>query len=129
MAKKCAVILAKCQKTKENFGIRMENQVKKMDNRDVSLWTATWTYKIKSDADAQNSGASSQLNLEGDLFLVADNYPGCPYCKNSKLIQCAECSRTFCASADQNTVVCPWDNKTLGGDRGSVKSVRAGNDR
>jgi len=129
MSKKCAVVLAKCQKTKDNFGVRMEHQVQKIDNRDVPVWTTTWAYKIKKDADVQSSGASSQLNLEGDVFILSDSYPGCPYCGNKRLMQCGECHRTFCAGEDQSTIVCPWDNKTLYGVRDGIKKIDGKSDR
>ena len=128
MAKKCAVILAKCQKTKNNFGIRLEHQIQKIDKQDVPVWMATWAYKIKNDADSQSSGASSQQNLEGNFFL-SDSFPGCPHCGNKKLTQCGECSRTFCSGEDQSTVVCPWDNMSLSNRGGGVKSVGVGRDR
>ena len=129
MSKKCAVILAKCQKTKNNYGVRMEQQIQKINHRDVPVWMATWTYKIKTDADARSSGASSQQNLQGDLFLLSDSFPGCPHCGSKKLLQCGECRRTFCSSDNQSTIVCPWDNKKLAGVRDGVSSVGAGSDR
>jgi hypothetical protein len=128
MSKKCAVILAKCQKTKNNFGIRLEQQTQKIDNKSVPVWMATWTYKIKTDADTQSSGASSQQNLEGNFFL-SDSYNGCPYCGNKKLTQCGECTRTFCSDDDKSTVVCPWDNKSLSNRGGGVSRVGGGGDR
>jgi len=112
MSKKCAVVLANCQKTKNNFGVRMEHQIQKIDNQNVPVWMTTWTYKIKTDADVQSSGVSSQQNLEGK-FLLSDSYPGCPYCGNKKLTLCGECKRTFCSGENQSTVVCPWCNKSL----------------
>jgi predicted RNA-binding Zn-ribbon protein involved in translation (DUF1610 family) len=129
MSKKCAVILAKCQKTKNNYGVRMEQQIQKINNRDVPAWMATWTYKIKTDADARSSGVSSQQNLQGDLFLLSASYPGCPYCGNKKLTQCGECKKTLCSAEDQSKVVCPSCNASLSYRGDGVSSVGAGGDR
>ena len=128
MLKKCAVILVKCQKTKNDFGVRMEHQIQKIDNQNIPVWMGTWTYKIKPDAEVHSSGASSQMNLEGN-FLFSDSYLGCPYCGNKKLTLCGECNKTFCSAEGQSTVVCPWDNKTLTNRVGGVTRVGGGGDR
>ena len=128
MLKKCAVILVKCQKTKNDFGVRMEHQIQKNDKQNVPVWMGTWTYKIKPDADARSSGASSQMNLEGH-FLFSDSYLGCPYCGNKKLILCMACNNVCCSAEGQTTIVCPWDNKTLVFDGNCVNRVGGGGDR
>ena len=128
MLKKCAVILVKCQKTKNDFGVRMEHQIQKIDNQNVPVWMCTWTYKIKPDADAHSSGASSQLNLEGN-FLLSDSYLGCPYCGNKKLTLCMACNSICCSAEGQTTIVCPWDNKTLKKEHDFVTRIGGVGDR
>jgi hypothetical protein len=128
MQKKCAVILAKCQKSKNNFGIRMEHHIQKIDNRNVSVWMATWTFKIKTDTDLQNSSISTQQNLEGNFFL-SDSYPGCPYCGNKKILICGSCNKPFCSSENQTEIICPWDNKSMSRVEGNATRIGAGRDR
>jgi hypothetical protein len=122
MSKKCAVILAKCQKTKNDFGTRVEHQMLKIDNRNIPAWMATWTFKMKTDADINSSGASSQQNLEGDIIL-SDSYPGCPYCGNTMFLVCGECGKSFCSGKDQRDIVCPSCNKHLNRIVGGVNGI------
>jgi hypothetical protein len=99
------IIMAKCSKTKENFGIRLEEKLS-------GQWVADWTFRMKA-ATAQREGYD-QSRISGS-FDIDDAYPGCPYCQDSGFVLCngslfSHCSKVSCGSGSTHT--CPWCNQT-----------------
>ncbi|MDR0652632.1 MAG: hypothetical protein LBG12_04925 [Synergistaceae bacterium] len=93
------VILSKCDKTGQLFGIRVE----KREND----WVRTWTFKIDEKA-AKREGFDKTI-LQGSFYADPD-FPGCPYCGNKSFYTCGECGKMNClpGSSEEITVTCKW---------------------
>jgi len=96
------VVMAKCQKSKQPFGIRVEQ-------RQDSVWHCTWAFKL-SERAAANEGYGDTL-VSGRVELD-DEYPGCPYCGATGWVVCAGCKRLTCNNGD-TLVTCAWCGKSL----------------
>ena len=95
------VIMAKCKNSKENFGVRAEQQ--------GSTWVFTWAFKI-SDKVAANEGYDT-TNVSGVISLNAD-YPGCPHCESMGFTQCGSCKKIACYRGNEGKVTCPHCGNT-----------------
>ena len=126
MSKRCAVAVCKCQKTKNNFEIRIEKKTQEINNQITQILEATWAYKIRSDANFLSADSSRQ-ELKG-IILFSDSYPGCPYCGQKNVCLCGECNRLSCMDENQSVVVCPWDNKKLR-INSKIEGITGGGDR
>ena len=79
-----SVILAKCSVHSGTFGIRVE----KREND----WVSTWAFPI-DESKAKREGFD-KTKITGSLTPI-DGYPGCPYCGDNELVQCA-CGKMIC---------------------------------
>ena len=79
-----SVILAKCEDDR-TYGIRVEKR-----ERD---WVRNWAFPI-DEGKAKREGFDKN-KIKGTLDAVPE-YPGCPYCKTSELVQCGSCDKMFC---------------------------------
>lgn len=66
---KALVGVAKCPKTNQLYGVRIDT---------TSKWIATWAFPIKPEIAKREGYVANQF--PSDLFYSKD-YPGCPYCK------------------------------------------------
>ena len=78
------IILVKCGKNNKTYGIRVE--------RYSNEWMSTWAFPI-DEAKAKREGFDR--NKITGTFRPTRDYPGCPFCGTSKLLQC-ECGRMLC---------------------------------
>lgn len=92
------VILARCDKSKKSFGIRIE---KKADQ----IWYCDWAFKI-SEKGASNEGYGSSM-ISGKVSLDGA-YPGCPYCGTDSWVSCAKCGKLTCCAIGAETSTCAW---------------------
>ena len=91
------VILSKCEKTADTFGINME---KRGDD-----WVRTWAFPIKDDV-AKREGFDK--NMLSGSFSADPEYPGCPYCEAVGFFIC-ECGKMSCWDINKgNLVTCYW---------------------
>jgi hypothetical protein len=91
------VMIAKCQQSKNAFGIRVE---KKQDG----VWHCTWTFKIDEKA-ASNEGYGDTA-VSGKMSLD-EEYPGCPYCGSMGWFSCGNCNKITC-TGETTQVTCAW---------------------
>jgi len=96
-SKNAIVILAKCRKNKNTFGIRAEEKSR-------NFISFTWAFPI-ADSSAKREGYD-QTGLSGSVEFDND-YPGCPYCKEANFVQCGKCKKLTCYAGDR-TFTCAW---------------------
>jgi hypothetical protein len=80
------VILAKCGKNGNTYGIRVEQH--------GNEWVSTWAFPI-DEAKAKREGFD-RAKITGAFHPIED-YPGCPYCGTTKLLQCG-CGKMICCN-------------------------------
>jgi hypothetical protein len=66
-----AVGIAKCPKTGQMYGVRMEERRK-------NKWVATWAFPIKAEIAQREGYAETEFPAQ---ITYDEEYPGCPYCK------------------------------------------------
>jgi hypothetical protein len=89
-------VLGKCQKTKDVFGMRIEERQKD--------WVRTWAFKI-DEKKAKREGFDKE-KTSGSMNPTSE-YPGCPYCGTSSIAQCS-CGKIFCWRDETKQATCPW---------------------
>lgn len=114
---KVGIIIAKCSKLKELFGIRTEN----IDNDN---WVSNWAFKIKEDVVKREG--YDKTKIEGS-FLISPEYPGCPYCGNNNYVYCC-CGKVSCHNSNDEIFTCPWCGNS-GPLSGPVTEMDIGSDR
>jgi len=92
---RATVIMAKCQRSKESFGIRAEYRVKEL--------VFTWAFKLSEKAAGREGYGSDDFS--GVISFDAA-YPGCPHCESMGFVQCG-CGKISCA-ANTHTFQCPF---------------------
>jgi len=95
------VILARCSQNRACFGIRIEQRGHE--------WVRTWSFPLdENKARREGYNAASTVTMSG----IDDNYPGCPFCKNIGIVQCA-CDKIGCGGGGRDygnyaEYSCPW---------------------
>ena len=97
-----AVLLARCTKRKQLYGIRTQ----KMEDGDG--WR-TWAFPI--DERRAKSEGYDITPVQGNLYHTKD-YPGCPYCKAKSFVLCHKCRKLSCWNGEKE-VVCAWCGEEL----------------
>ena len=92
-----AVILAKCPKNRQLYGMRAQ----KMNDGE---WWRTWAFPI-DEGRARQEGYDSTQVFSG--MNQTDEYPGCPYCGATGFVQCGKCGKLNCWKGE-NTYTCLW---------------------
>lgn len=110
------VIMAKCHKSKEPFGIRAQ----KMENK----WVFTWAFKL-SDKVAKSEGFD-QSKISG-VITIDSKYPGCPHCSARSFYQCCKSNKIVCWG-HEGLVNCPHCGYTgkIGASRESFDNIDGG---
>lgn len=92
------VILARCNRSKRLFGIRLQ------EDRN-STWRFTWSYPI-DESRAKSEGFDKAIT---DIRFgeYEEDYPGCPYCHAGGLTQCG-CGKLTCTDNGATTCTCAW---------------------
>jgi len=97
--KKVQIIIGKCIKTGQLFGMRAEEF-------SPEIWSVTWAFPIK-DKIAKNEGYDN-TKISG-FFNFTDTYPGCPHCGAKGSVLC-RCGKTTCFDNDTTIGKCAWCN-------------------
>ena len=92
-----AVLLAKCGKRKQIYGIRTQ----KMNDGD---WWRTWAFPI--DEHRAGSEGYDLTTVHGNLYHTED-YPGCPFCGTKNFVLCNKCHKISCWNGESR-LECPW---------------------
>jgi len=96
-----AVILAKCSRSKQLFGVRAEERGK--------TWERTWAFPIDESKARREGYDKNKIPLGAS----AAEYPGCPHCKDGGIVKCSFCGRIGCAGGmekkgKKGSYACPW---------------------
>ena len=97
-SKEAHVVLARCSRSRENFGIRIER-------RSDGVWSQTWAFPISAKNAAREGYGSAMLS--GRVVTEA-SYPGCPYCGGAGWVLCGRCGKLTCASGSIEWFTCAW---------------------
>jgi hypothetical protein len=92
------VVLARCQRTRDSYGIRIE------EGRDA--WLATWSFRVDESQFAR-SGYGRAAVVKSTLTL-ADSFRGCPYCEANSFVQCGGCRHLTCHRDGDREWRCGW---------------------
>ena len=92
-----AIILAKCYKKNQAYGIRTE----KMSDGD---WWRTWAFPM--DVRRAQKEGYDVTKVQGNLY-ETEEYPGCPYCGTKSFVQCGKCLKISCWNGE-TSLKCPW---------------------
>ena len=111
------IVTARCSRSREWWGIRMEQQGE-------GRWVATWSFALKERTAKREGYDRTQLSGE---FLLAPEFPGCAHCKGERVVKCA-CGGVGCHNGEGTTFTCPWCEKK-GKLEGTINSLAAGGDR
>ena len=97
--KEAKVILARCERNKKLFGMRIERPGAVKD-----FWVMNWAFRIDENS-ARNEGFDSE-RVVGNIDFTND-FPGCPYCGTKGFVVCGNCGRLCCYS-DSSYSTCAW---------------------
>ena len=111
------IVMSRCCRSRESFGIRLEMVAHDM-------WSADWAFPVKETLAKKEGYDRSEIH---GVFIVHDEYPGCPYCKNRGIILCG-CEKVTCYDGRNSIAVCAWcgNRGQVGG--GGSSSIKAGGD-
>jgi hypothetical protein len=96
MKREVTIIMAKCHKTRQTFGIRAEKIQQE--------WHFTWTFAIDEKV-AKCEGYDSTM-VKGNI-IIDDEYPGCTYCNSTAFCQCGYCHKIGCYGGEK-IHTCPF---------------------
>lgn len=111
-----AVVVARCQETKVEFGIRFEDLADK--------WIGDWAFVLKPEIAKREGYGETRLT---GRFEFASTYPGCPGCSNQSAFLCS-CGKVGCWDGHLKTANCPWCIQTVMLE-GQITELLAGQDR
>ena len=92
-----AVVLAKCPKSRQIYGMRTQ----KMSDGD---WWRTWAFPIDERRASQEGYDATQV-FSG--MGCTEEYPGCPYCGATGFVQCYRCGKLSCYNGEAS-LTCLW---------------------
>lgn len=96
MIKKAQVLIFKCSKTRELFGVRIEER--------CGEWYRTWAFKL-NEMQIQKEHYETKIKIQSALPEDTD-FNGCPYCGSHGVSLCC-CGGLSCYDGE-STVTCPW---------------------
>ena len=96
-SREATVVVARCRKTKEPFGIRIEK-------KDDGAWHCTWAFKT-TDKLLSRESYEENVEVSGQILLDPE-YPGCPYCGAAGWCNCS-CNKLTCWDGE-SSVTCAW---------------------
>lgn len=96
------VLLARCKKSKQLYGITIE-QVS------GNAWEMKYSYFI-DEVRAKSEGFDKTV-VNADCH-PAKNYPGCPCCGSMGYVKCNSCGKLTCWNGE-NRSKCAWCNEKL----------------
>lgn len=99
--KEVTVILSRCQRSKQLFGIRTE-KIREGE------WLCNWAFRM-DERTAAHEGYGA-IPVSGRMPFDAE-YPGCPYCGATGWFTCGKCGRVTCY-ANETMTTCGWCGNT-----------------
>lgn len=90
------VLLARCKKSKQLYGIRIQQE-------SGNKWAMTWAFPI-DETRAKHEGFD-RTKIDADCYPTPE-YPGCPNCGSRNYFYC-ECGKLTCYK-DETTIKCAW---------------------
>lgn len=97
MKKIAIVITPMCPENGRKYGIRLEKR--------GDAWWKTWAFPFKKDRTEYDDSDQGEMNLS--KMETDEEYPGCPFCQNSALVQCGNCQKIYCYRGESLST-CPW---------------------
>lgn len=91
------VILMKCDKTHKTYAVRVEKQ-------GDGDWARTWAFPIADEVAKEEK--YNEQKVVGNLY-VTEEYPGCPYCRETRFVMCGKCSKLTCYHGTEQ-IICEW---------------------
>ena len=106
--------MARCNYTKQNFGIRFEERQK-------GQWIADWAFAVKETYDKKEGYNHNTIT---GTFTFDYAYPSCPHCHARSIFKCS-CGKVNCWDGETTNVTCSWCSQTvkLGGN---IETLSAG---
>lgn len=112
------IVMSRCSRHRESYGIRLEEISR-------GMWSADWAFPVKETIAKKEGYDRSEIK---GIFIVADEYPGCPYCKNKGIILCG-CDKVSCYDNRSPIASCAWcGTKGQIGVGSGVTGLKAGGD-
>lgn len=96
------VLLARCKKSKQLYGITIE-QVS------GNAWEMKYSYFI-DEVRAKSEGFDKSI-ITADCY-AADIYPGCPNCGSTGYVKCSYCGKLTCWE-NEGSLRCSWCGKQM----------------
>ena len=91
------VVMARCSRTGQDFGIRFEEQGR-------GRWIADWAFPVQETSARKESYERGEIS---GAFEFDAAYPGCPHCTAPSIFQCV-CGQVACWDGESQAVTCPW---------------------
>src|SRR5690348_10534083 len=93
------IVVARCNRTKDLFGMRFEEKSR-------HRWVADWAFPILETMARKEGYDRNQIQVSFDFDY---DYPGCPDCHAGSIFQCS-CDKIACWQARRLPCVetCPW---------------------
>lgn len=98
---KAVVILARCCKVGELFGLRFETS-------SADSWAATWAFPVREPSAGREG--YDRRSIAGSFTFSAE-YPGCPHCDAFSIFRCG-CGKAGCWNGNDRAVQCRWCGAT-----------------
>ncbi|MBR1592032.1 MAG: hypothetical protein IJ666_03360 [Ruminococcus sp.] len=92
------VLLCRCSKNKNLFGITIEK-------RNDDNWDMMYSYPI--DEERAKSEGFDMTSIVADVYSTA-SYGGCPFCKQTNFVRCGGCGQISCHTTGNTTNTCGW---------------------
>lgn len=119
VAEEQGVVMARCSRGGQNFGIRFEEKGR-------GRWIADWAFATKEAVTKREREEDGGGEISG-VFEFDAVYPGCPHCHAPSIFQCV-CGEVACWDEESSTVTCPWCGTTVE-LRSPIESLGARADR
>jgi len=111
------IVLARCSRSKQLFGIRFEEKGR-------NQWLADWAFPIK-EVMARREGYD-RGEIRG-TFQIAPTFPGCRSCGAVGFFSCG-CGKVGCWDGESGMATCPWCGSS-GELSGEITELKADADR
>ena len=74
---------------------------------DGGRWRPAGAFKLDEGIGAFPLEDLDKYSSDGDAVSIDDGHDNCPYCRNTRLVNC-RCGKTYCESEAATSGTCPW---------------------
>jgi len=92
------ILLCRCSKNKELFGITMEKRTR-------NDWEMMYSYPMDEERVAFEGFDKDTITAS---MYFSPKFVGCPYCRTLSFFQCGICNRINCNPKDNSSAYCAW---------------------